>query len=148
MNMSRDLTTEDLAVLSLFGDITKVTPIDYVDKDIVITFLVDKRDLGRAIGKKAVNLKKLKKKFNKIVVIIPKYNDPEHFTRNFFKNIRIIDTEVREAMGEKTLFLSIDERDRGIAIGKEGSRIKTFKEFLKRLFNMSLNMKAKRILDM
>jgi len=97
--------------------------------------------------KKAINLKRLRKKFNKIVVIVPKYNNPEKFTRAFFKNIRIIDIEVREAMGEKTLFLSIDEQDRGIAIGKEGSRIKTFKEFLKRLFNMSLSMKAKRVLE-
>jgi len=145
--MERDLTTDDLAFLSLFGDMIHVSPLDYVDTGPAITFLVDARDLGKAIGKGAENLKKLRKVFNKVVVIISRYNNPEKFTKSFFKNVRIIDIEIREAMGEKTLFLSIDERDRGIAIGREGSRIKTFKEFLKRLFKMTLIMKAKRVLE-
>lgn len=144
--MERNLTTDDLAFLSLFGNITHISPLDYVNMGPVITFLVEAKDLGKAIGKKAKNMSILRKKFNKIVVIVQKHKDPEVFTRSFFKNVHIIDTEVREAMGEKTLFLSINEDDRGIAIGREGSRIKTFKEFLNRLFKMSLVMRTKRVL--
>ena len=50
-------------------------------------------------------------------------------------------------MNEKNIIFTVDEKDRGIAIGKNGERIKSAKEFLKRKFNAKLILKTKRVLS-
>ena len=45
---------------------------------------------------------------------------------------KITAVEIANVMGESNIVLTVDEKDRGIAIGKEGERIKAAKEFLKK----------------
>ena len=45
--------------------------------------------------------------------------------------------EIANVMGEANIVLTVDEKDRGIAIGKEGERIKAAKEFLKKKYPMN-----------
>jgi transcription antitermination factor NusA-like protein len=40
--------------------------------------------------------------------------------------------------------MTIDEKDRGVAIGKSGERVKAAKEFLKKKFNATMQIKTKR----
>ena len=71
-------------------------------------------------------------------------NEPEGFVRNFFGNIAIHDIEIRDVMGEKNIMLTIDEKDRGIAIGRDGERIKAAKSFLKKKFNATVHIRTRR----
>ncbi len=142
----RELNTDDLMYFSEFGNITKVTPNDYIITSNIILFLVDAASLGKAIGRNWSNIEKLKNVFRRRVVIIADSNDPETLIRNMFYNVNVISFELREAMNEKRIFLTVDEKDRGIAIGKNGERIKAIKELLKKKFNAGLNLKTKRII--
>lgn len=139
-----ELTSDDLNFFSAFEKITGVIPTDFLATESGIYFLVARTDLGKAIGKKGVNIGKLMSLVKKKVVIVGDSSDPEEFVRSFFNNIEIISVEIREAMGEKAVFLTVAEKDRGIAIGKAGERIKAAKVFLKNKFNATISLHTRR----
>jgi N utilization substance protein A len=139
-----ELDARGLKYFTTFEKITGVMPVDYLENDNGLIFLVDLVKLGKAIGKKGANIKKLKELFRKRVVIIGDSNDPEIFVRNFFSNITITGVEIANVMGDQNIVLTVDEKDRGIAIGKEGERIKAAKEFLKKKFNATIVLRTSR----
>lgn len=143
-----DLTSEGLSFFSLFEKITGIFPSDYVSSENGVVFLVEMKNLGKAIGRKGANINKLKSAFRKKVIIIGDSEDPEMFARNFFGNLNVLNVELRDAMGDKTVFVTIDEKDRGLAIGKGGERIKAAKTLFKKKFNTSLQLRTKRVLDL
>jgi len=139
-----ELTGDDLTFFSKFESVTGVMPTDFVASGNVLTFLVDSNRLGKAIGKKGANIEKLGKIFRKKVVITGDSEDLEAFVRGFFSNIGIQDIEIRDIMGEKAVMMIIDEKDRGIAIGRGGERIKAAKNFLKKKFNATVHLRTRR----
>lgn len=139
-----ELTEDDLSIFSNFEKITKVMPSDYLNTETTIIFLVGQEALGKAIGKQASNIQKLTALFRKRVIIVADSDDLELFLRNFFGNITIYDMDVKDIMGEKNITLIIDEKDRGIAIGRNGERIKAAKSFLKKKFNATVAVKTRR----
>ncbi len=139
-----ELTEDDLNIFSNFEKITRVIPADYVLTETSLVFLVDMPFLGKAIGKKASNIEKLKNLFKKRVVIVGDSKDPELFLRSFFGNIQIQDIEIRDIMGEKAIVITVDEKDRGIAIGREGERIKSAKLLMKKKFDATIHLKTRR----
>lgn len=140
-----ELDSEDLSYFSSFEKITHVMPADYLNTSSMLIFLVDSKELGKAIGKNGFNIQKLKTSFRKKVVIIADSDNLETFVRNFFNNTEIISIETQNIMGEQAVILSINEKDRGIAIGKDGERIKAAKTFLKDKFNATIHLKTRRI---
>jgi NusA-like KH domain protein len=139
-----ELTGDDLNIFSNFERITHVMPSDYLSTESSIVFLVSQESLGKAIGKQASNIEKLRHLFRKRVIVVADSDDPEGFVRNFFGNISIYDIEIRDVMGEKNIMLTIDEKDRGIAIGRDGERIKAAKTFLKKKFNSTVHLRTRR----
>jgi N utilization substance protein A len=142
-----ELTGEDLNFFSEFERTTGVMPKDYYSSQELLVFLVDMVSLGKAIGKKGSNIQKLKSAFRKNVVIVGDSPDIEIFIRSLFNNIEVLSIEQMDIMNEKNIILTIDEKDRGIAIGKNGDRIKSAKEFLSRKFKAKLMLKTKRRLE-
>ena len=122
-----ELTGDDLNIFSNFEKVTHVLP-----------------SLGKAIGKKASNIEKLRRVFRRKVIIVGDSDDPESFLRSFFGNITIHNVEVRDVMSEKAILLTVDEKDRGLTIGRDGERIKAAKTFLKKKFNATLHLRTRR----
>ncbi|MBU0533113.1 NusA-like transcription termination signal-binding factor [Candidatus Micrarchaeota archaeon] len=141
-----ELTEDDLDIFSNFEKITRVMPTDYLSTESALIFIVSTESLGKAIGKKASNIERLKHVFRKRVIILPNSTDPESFLRSFYGNIAIDSIEIRNVMGEQAIVLTIDEKDRGIAIGRNGERIKAAKTLLKGKFNATLQLKTRRSL--
>lgn len=139
-----ELSGDDLAIFSNFEKITHVMPSDYLSAESIMVFLVPQDSLGRAIGKAGSNIEKLRHAFRKRVIIVGDSDDPEGFVRSFFNNIKICSIEIRDVMGEKAMMVTVDEKDRGIAIGRDGERIKAAKSFLKKKFNATIHLRTKR----
>ncbi len=142
-----ELDGKGLGYFTQFETVTRVMPSDYLETAGWLLFLVDMAQLGKAIGKKGANVRKLADMFRKKVVVIGDSSDPEAFVRNFFNNVDITGIEIIDIMGEKNIVLTVSENDRGIAIGKEGERIKAAKEFLKRKFKATIVLRTKRSMD-
>ena len=141
-----ELTSDDLKYFSIFEKVTHTMPVDFLSASNTLIFLVEPNNLGKSIGKKGSNIKRLFELFGKRVIIVGNSSDPEIFIRSYFSNIAIHSIEIRDVMGEKAIIVTIGEKDRGIMIGKNGERIKAAKELLKRKFNATLHMKTRRTL--
>ncbi|MDO8554227.1 MAG: NusA-like transcription termination signal-binding factor [Candidatus Micrarchaeota archaeon] len=139
-----ELTNDDLNMFSVFENITRVMPSDYEPSATLLIFLVPVAELGKAIGKNGSNMQKLRDAFKRKVIIIGDMSDPELFVRGMFNNISILSVEVQNIMGDLAIVLTIDEKDRGIAIGKEGERIKAAKEILRKKFKATIHLKTRR----
>jgi NusA-like KH domain protein len=142
-----ELNEDDLKIFSSFEKVTRVMPTDYISTSTSMVFLVSSESLGKAIGKKASNIERLKHVFRKRVIIIADSDDAEGFLRNFFGNVTIYEIESRNVMGEIALMMTVDEKDRGIAIGRDGERIKAAKSLLKKKFNATVHLRTRRIAD-
>lgn len=141
-----ELNERGLSLFTLFESITSVMPRDYAEAEETIIFLVDPFQLGRSIGKNGVNVDKLKTKINKRVFVVADSDDPSTFIRNFFSNLKILAIEERNVMNERSFLVYFDEKERGLAIGKNGERIKILKEFLKKKFNATAHVRTRRVL--
>ncbi|MFH1684813.1 MAG: NusA-like transcription termination signal-binding factor [Candidatus Micrarchaeota archaeon] len=139
-----ELNEDDLKVFSSFENITHVMPSDYIATPSSLVFLVSKEFLGQAIGKKAANIEKLRRIFRKRVVVVADSDDAEGFLRNFFGNVTISDIESRNVMGETAIIMTVADKDRGIAIGRDGERIKAAKTLLKKKFNATVHLRTKK----
>ena len=139
-----ELTSEDLSYFSNFEKITGVMPVDYINTETILIFLVDMKELGKAIGIKGTNIERLKMTMRKKVVVVADSNELETFVRQFFSNIGIVSVEIRDVMGEQNVILTVEDKDRGIAIGKEGERIKAAKLLLKKKFNATVMIRTRR----
>lgn len=139
-----ELTGDELQLFSIFSKMTGVEAVDFEKTDWGYVFLVQRQDLGRAIGKQGSALQRVRNAMKQNVFVFADSDDLEEFVRNLFNNIQILNIEVREAMGEKAVFLSVAEKDRGLAIGKEGMRVKIAKQLLKKKFNATVSIKTRR----
>ncbi len=142
-----ELTEKELGYFSIFERITRVMPSDYVEGESFLVFIVNPFQVGRALGKKGSNIENLRKTFRKRVVIVADSNDPEIFVRNFLKNVNVLGLESRDVMGENAIMIILDEKDRGIAIGRNGERIKALKILMKKKFNATIHLRTRRILE-
>jgi transcription termination/antitermination protein NusA len=140
-----DLTGEELELLSFFSKITGANAVDFVKTDFGYAFMVDSADLGRAIGKGGATIERLRHAFKQNVFVFADSEDLEAFVRGMFSNIRINSMEIREAMGERSVLMTVHDRDRGLAIGKEGSRIKAAKQILKSKFNATVSVRTRKV---
>lgn len=140
-----EITGEDLKLINLFESVTGVIPSDMEILGDGIVFLVDEANLGKAIGKKGANIQKLKARLRKNVLISKDGDKPEEFLRGFFNNIDILSFEIREAPGQKAVFIMVPDTQRGIAIGRGGIRVKAAKAFLKKKFGADLMLKTRRV---
>lgn len=140
-----EITGEDLKLINLFESVTGVMPLDMAAIEGGIVFLVESSRLGKAIGKKGANIQRLRQKLNRNVLISADAGSPEEFLRAFFNNVEVLSYELREAPGQKVVFLTVPDSQRGIAIGKAGMRIKAAKAFLKRKFGADLLLRTRRV---
>jgi NusA-like KH domain protein len=74
------------------------------------------------------------------VLVFEDSEDLQQFIRNLFGQIPVKNINVHEKMESKTAFVSVDEQDRGTAIGRDGNRIKTCRAILLRRFNCDLRL--------
>ncbi len=133
------LTTEGIKYIALFESLTGAVTKDCVideDNDRVI-FVVKKGDVGLAIGKRGVNIARVKKTIGKNVEVIEHSEDPVEFVKNLFTPIKIKNVNIMDKKEGKTIALiDVYERDKGLVIGKGGKNIKKAKMLVRRHHNI------------
>ncbi len=139
-----EISQDDLGIINLFASICGVIPSDMVKDGKNYVFLVDPMFLGKAIGKEGVNIKRLRARLGGNVMIAKDASTEEDFLRGYLNNVQILDIERREAPGQIALFITVPDVQRGIAIGKEGIRIKALKAIMKKKFGADIFLKTRR----
>ena len=132
------LTSDELRYMSLFQDITRVTAKDCIidEKNNRIIFLISPEFMGIAIGKNGSNVKKLEKLLGKTVELVAYSDNLEDLVKNLMAPARVKSIKVVQSNSKKTVYISVEPQDKGLAIGKNGRNVDRAKLILKRYMDI------------
>ncbi len=132
------LTMEELRYMTLFQDITGVTPKDCIvdESRNTITFIVDPGKSAQAVGRRGSNVRQLSRLLGKNIEIIEWADNLEDFVKNIFMPARVLGTKLVVHPNKKILYVTVDPKDKGIAIGKNGRNVAKARLVLKRYFDI------------
>ncbi len=133
------LTMEELRYMTLFNDVTGVAPRDCIidEERNTIVFIVDAGRSGQAIGRRGSNVRQLSRLLGKSVEVIEWAENLEDFVKNIFMPARVLGIKlVSSPAGRKILYVTVDPKDKGIAIGKNGKNVAKARLVLKRYYGI------------
>jgi N utilization substance protein A len=125
--------------IALFQSITGATVKDcIVDTDLNrIIFVVKEGNIGMAIGKKGKNIHTLEKMTGKKHEVIEHSENPAQFIKNALKPAKVDEVRITERMDGKTIaVISVNPKDKGVAIGKNGRNAERIRFLAKRYFQI------------
>ena len=134
------LTNDDIKCISLFQQLTGASVRDCVVSKESAVFVVSEGELGRAIGKGGSAIMRVKDAFRRRVDVVEHADDPERFVRNIFSAVEIKNLKIDETGGGRIAVVTVDPRDRGTAIGRNGERVKMARMLMQRYFGMDLKL--------
>jgi N utilization substance protein A len=132
-------TSVEMRFIALFQSITGATVKDcIVDDDLNrIIFVVKEGSIGMAIGKKGKNIHILEKMTGKKHEVIEHSDNPAQFIKNALKPAKVDEVRITERMDGKTIaVISVNPRDKGVAIGKNGRNAERIRFLAKRYFQI------------
>jgi len=133
-------TNKEMKHIALFESITGATVRDcIIDDDFNrVLFIIKEGDVGIAIGKRGKNISLLEKMTGKKHEVIEFSEDPAQFLRNALKPARPREIRITERPDGKTIaVVSVEPRDKGIAIGKNGKNAEKIRFLAKRYFQIN-----------
>ena len=131
MRIKLDLNT--MRFISMFETMTHASVKDCISGEKRIIFVVQKGEIGKAIGKKGINIKKLENKFKKKIRIIEFNEDVRVFISNVFYPNKAED--ITEEEGVVTV-VPVDSMTRGYMIGRGAVNLRSVEDIVKRYFDI------------
>ncbi|MFB0501960.1 MAG: NusA-like transcription termination signal-binding factor [Candidatus Bathyarchaeia archaeon] len=132
-------TSREMRYIALFESITSATVKDCIIDDALnrIIFVIKEGDVGVAIGKRGKNIHLLEKMTGKKHEIIEHSETPAQFIKNALKPARVKEIRITQRPNGKTIaVVSVNPRDKGIAIGKNGRNAERIRFLAKRYFQI------------
>ncbi len=132
------LSQTEMQYITILQGIVNVTIKDCIvdDDDNKVVFVVSEGQAGLAIGKRGMNINKLKEMISKDVEIIEHSSDPAKFIKNCFLPIIIREIVFLDRKNGKAATVEVDNIDKGRAIGRNGKNIIKVKNLVLRQFDI------------
>jgi len=140
MSSGIKFTNREMRHIALFESITGATVRDcIIDDDFDrIIFVIKEGDAGMAIGKRGKNINLLEKMTGMKHEVIEFSDDPAQFIKNALKPARVKEIRLTERPNGRIIaVVSVDPRDKGIAIGKNGKNAERIRFLAKRYFKIN-----------
>ncbi len=136
--MSIKLGADEMRYIALFEGLTGARVHDCVgDEDgNKLTFLVRKGDIGLAVGKGGNKIRRARQVIGKGIEVIEYSNDPIEFVKNTLMPAKVKGVKIVEREGKKIAMINVEERDKGIAVGRGGKKIKRAKKLVLRHYGI------------
>lgn len=134
------MDTEGIRYIGIFESITGAGVKDCVVNSEAnkVILVVKKGDMGLAIGKGGSNITKVKDMIRKDIEVVEHSTDAKEFIENLFRPAEIKSVELlTDDDGKSCAYVAVLTKQKGIAIGKNGERIKKVKLLVKR--NLSID---------
>jgi len=131
---------EEIGYISALMQATGVMARDCVLLPGKVIFIVEPGDKGKAIGKKGIKIQALKNRLNKDVDIIEWSPNLSDFVANIFYQAKIREVGEREKDGKKVVLVSVEPRDKGLAIGRGGERINIARALIDRYYRAEIRV--------
>ena len=132
------LSQTEMQYITILQGIVNVTIKECIvdEEDNKVIFVVSGGQAGLAIGKRGMNINKLKEMIAKDVEIIEHSSDPAKFIRNCFLPIIIREVIFLDRRNGKAATVEVDNKDKGRAIGRSGKNINKVKSLVLRQFDI------------
>ncbi len=132
-------TSDEMRYIALFESVTGAVATDCIidkERDRII-IIVKAGDAGLAIGKHGSRIKLLKRMVRKEIEIVEYADNPEDFIKNSFAPARIKEIRITDRLdNRKVAVVTVENRDKGIAIGKSGRTAERTRFLAKRYFQI------------
>ncbi len=134
------LTSDELRLMSLFQSITSATARDCIvdDKMDRVIFVVNKGQMGLAIGKGGSTIKQLQNVVARKVELVEFSDDPAEFLRNMLNSDMINEVKISGRNdGTKQAVVVVDQKKKGAVVGREGRNAEKARLLAKRYFQIT-----------
>lgn len=132
--MTVKLDTEGIRCIGIFEQLTgagvRDCVVDSASNKVIL--VIKKGDMGLAIGKGGSNINKVKKQLRKDVEVIEHSPDIKEFIENLFRPVAVKSVELQMKDDRSLVYVVVQNKDKGIAIGKGGEKIKKVKLLVRR----------------
>jgi N utilization substance protein A len=132
-------TSTEMRYIALFESITGASVKDCIvdEEQGRVIFIVNEGQVGVAIGKGGRNIRTLERMTGKKHEIIEYSEDPAQFIKNALKPAVVKEIRLTERPDGKTIaVVSVNPRDKGVAIGKNGRNAERLRFLAKRYFQI------------
>lgn len=134
------LTSDELRLMSLFQNVTSATARDCIvdNKMDRVIFIVNKGQMGLAIGKGGTTIKQLQNVVTKKVELVEHSEEATEFIGNILNSEMIQEIQMSERMdGTKQAIVVVDPKKKGVVVGKDGRNAEKARLLAKRYFQIS-----------
>ena len=126
------LSNENMQYINMACKVTKTNIIDCVIQNDKLIFIVQKGQLGAAIGIKAKNLERLRNLFKKSIKFVEFDSNKERFIVNLCKPYKVNKIEFEGDENEPVAKLEVEISDKSKLIGKDGRNIDVIRQLARR----------------
>ena len=133
------LTSEQLSLMSMFQSMTGATARDCVldEKQNRLIFVVAKGQMGLAIGKDGVAVKKIERAVRRPVEVVEWADDIAGFVKNALGSRYVQEVRVSDRLdGTKGVVVVVDPKKKGAALGMGGKNAEKLRLRVKRYFDI------------
>lgn len=132
-------TSKEMRYISLFESITGANVKDCIvnEEQSRVIFVVKEGEIGMAIGRGGRNIHTLERMTGKKHEIIEYSERPAQFIKNALKPAMVKEVRITERPNGKTMaVVTVNPRDKGVAIGKNGKNAERLRFLAKRYFQI------------
>jgi len=133
------ITCDEMRYIALFESISGAGVKDCIidEEQERAIFIVNQEQVGVAIGRGGRNIHQLEKMTGKKHEIIEYSEDPAQFIKNALKPAAVKEVRVTERTdGKKIAVVTVNPKDKGVAIGKNGKNAERLRFLAKRYFDI------------
>lgn len=131
------LGSEAMRLIALFERVTQARVRDCLEEEDRLTFVVEADDIGRAVGRRGANLRRLRDLLRKDVEVVAWAPERERFLRNVFHRYKVERVSLEERRDGSTLArVKVDARDKARAIGRGGRNVQLARSLARRHFSV------------
>ena len=130
---------DQMRKISLFQNITKVTPRDCIDdeKQDRLIFVVNEGKMGLAIGKNGSNIKSLQNLLKRNIELVEYFNDPIKFLKNLLNAKLINEVKISTRVdGSPQAIVLVNPNNKGLVVGRAGRNAEKARLLAKRYFDI------------
>ena len=125
-------SNEDMQYINMASNVTKTYILDCLNLEDRVIFVVQKGQLGAAIGTKAKNLERLRSLFKKTIKFVEFDEDKEKFIINLFKPYKVNNITLEGDDESIVAKVRVDISEKSKIIGKGGRNIEIIRNLARR----------------
>lgn len=137
--MERNIGFKERRYIEELRILTKATALDCIidERFERIIYVIQKGDMGLAIGKKGENIRRMQNVLGKRIEMVEYADTQNTFIANIFRPVEISNVEIDPVTG--TMIVSLQKKsDLGTAIGKKGANIEKARLLMRKFWNVEL----------